>query len=64
MISSKNVLRISLVLIVVLALMAGYYEAYLSALLQKNDRTERDFRRLQRYIGTDKSLEILRKEKE
>ena len=60
--SSKTFLRAAVVLIVILAISAGYFEVSLEAANMKYEKRDRDFKRLQRYIGTDKSLELLKKE--
>ncbi len=60
--TQKQLLQIAVFTIVVLALLLGYYATTYQSLIQRYDRKEKDFKRLQRYIGTDKSLEILKKE--
>lgn len=60
--TSKLLLQIAVFFVVVLALLLGYYANSYQLLNQKYEKRDREFKRLQRYIGTDKSLEILQKE--
>lgn len=60
--TQKMLLQISVVFIVVLALLLGYYANSNHVLTLSYEKKDKDFKRLQRYIGTDKSLEILKKE--
>ncbi len=60
--SHKRLFQVAVFSIVVLSLSLGYYATSYQAMVQKFDKKDHDFKRLQRYIGTDKSLEILKKE--
>ncbi len=60
--TQKHLLQLSTFFIVVLALLLGYYANNYQVLSQAYEKKDRDYKRLERYIGTDKALEILKKE--